>query len=92
VECHAQGEPEINGLLMCVAPCRQMCEGVERLLKVAYGFAVCRPRQGLAPCLSTVCQGFVPHLATQGVVGQTVYLLRQLVWRKRFENLDKADV
>src|SRR5262245_57675045 len=67
--------PEVDGLLTCSALLRQMREGTQCLLKVPHSFAVGRPRQSLLPCLSTVRQGLVPHLPSQGMVGQAFDLL-----------------
>src|SRR5687767_8502412 len=64
----AQGEPEINGLLVRGALLWQMREGAEGLLEGPHSLAVGRPRQGLVPRLPRVCQGLVPHLSTQGMM------------------------
>ena len=90
MERRAQGEPEIDGLLACVALLRQMREGTERLLEVPHGLAVGRPRHGLLPRLPAVRQGLVPHLAPQGMVGQAFDLLGQPVPSERFQGLDDA--
>ena len=44
--------------------------------KDADGLAVGRPRHSLLPRLPAVCQGLVPHLAPQGMVGQAFDLPR----------------
>src|SRR5882762_9342213 len=53
-ERRAQGEPEIDGLLACVALLWQGREGVECLLEVSHRFAVGRPGHGLLPGLPRV--------------------------------------
>ena len=40
MERRAQGESEINGLLVRVARLRQMRQNAERLLKIPYGLTV----------------------------------------------------
>ena len=92
MERRAQGEPEIDGLLARVALLWQMREGTERLLEVPHSLAVGRPRHGLLPGLPAVCQGLVPHLAPQGMVGQAFDLLGQAVGSEAFEGLDDAGV
>ena len=39
-ERRAQGEPQVDGLLMCIARLRQMRQGAERLLEGLHGLAV----------------------------------------------------
>ena len=60
---HAQGEPQIDGLLDGITRFRQMREGAERLLEVPHGLAVGRPRHDFLPRLPAVCQGLGPYLA-----------------------------
>jgi hypothetical protein len=91
-ERHAQGEPEIDGLLARVALLWQMREGTERLFEGPHGLAVSRPRQGLLPRLPAVHQGLVPHFAPQGMVGQAFDLLGHAVGRERLKSLDDAGV
>ena len=73
-ERRAQGEPEVDGLLACVARLRQMREGRQRLLEVPHGLAVGRSRHVLLPRLPAVGHRFLPYLTSQGVVGQSVNL------------------
>src|SRR2546422_11102166 len=75
-ERRAQGEPEVDGLLARGTLLRQPREGTEGLLEVPRGLVVSQPTQGLVPCLSAVCHGLVPHLASQGMVCQAFDLLR----------------
>src|SRR4029077_16547727 len=84
--------PQVDGLLLCVAPIGQMLEGDQRLLKISYSLAVRRARCGSGPSLLAVEEGFVPDLTTQGVVGQTGHLLGQGVWGKCCEGLDQPRV
>src|SRR5439155_20207966 len=51
-ERRAQGEPEIDGLLTCVALLWQMREGTERLLEGPHSLAVGRPCHRLLPRLA----------------------------------------
>ena len=67
-----------------------MQEGTERLLEVPHGLAVGRPCQGLLPRLPAVCQGLVPHLAPQGMMGQAFDLLGHPVPGERLEGCDDA--
>jgi hypothetical protein len=92
VERCTQGEPEIDGLLSRVASCWQIREGAKRLLEVAHGLAVGRPRQGFLAGLATVQQGFVPYLAPPGVVRQAFDLLSQAVPSERLESFDNLGV
>jgi hypothetical protein len=69
-----------------------MREGTERLLEVPCGLAVRRPRQGLLPRLSAVCQGLVPYLAPQGMLRQAFHLIVQPVARQGLPRLDNARV
>ena len=70
----------------------QMRQGAERLLEAPHGLTVGRPRHGLLPRLSAVCQGLVPYFAPQGMVCQAFHLLGQLVPGERFESLDDASM
>ena len=60
-----------------------MREGTERLLEVPHGLTVGRPRHGFSPRLPTVRQSLIPHLASQGMVGQPLDLLGQVVGIQR---------
>jgi hypothetical protein len=70
----------------------------ECLLKTGHGLPKGWPRHGLLPRLSAVCQGLVPHLAPQSMVGQPFDLVRSAprshlghaVPSERFEGLDNA--
>jgi hypothetical protein len=88
IERRAQREPEIDGLLVCVARLRQMCMGTERLLVGPDGLTVGRPRQGLRPGLPAVAHGFVPPLAQEGMVGEPFDVLEQPVRVQPFEGVD----
>src|SRR2546426_977439 len=85
-----QGEAEINRLLARVALLWQMLQSAERLLEIPPSLGVCRPRQGLLSCLPAVCQGLVPHLPTQGMMGQTLDLLAHPLPRERLQGLDNV--
>ena len=59
-----------------VSRCSGRCwKGTECLLEVPHGLAVGRLRHSLLPSLPAVCQGLVPHLTPQGMVGQALNLL-----------------
>ena len=69
-----------------------MGEGTERLLERPHSCAVRRPRHCLLPRLPAVRQGLVPHLASQGVVGQALDLLGQSVGIQLLQGRDNAGV
>ena len=69
-----------------------MREGAERLLEVPHGFAVGRSPHGLPPRLPAVCQGFVPYLPSQGMMGQALDLLGYPVPGERLKGLDDPGV
>jgi hypothetical protein len=54
-ERRAQGQPQIDRLLACVALLGQMRQSAERLLEGPHGLAGGRPCHGLLPGLPTVC-------------------------------------
>src|SRR5215475_11682641 len=83
-----QGESEVDPLLARGARLRQMWEGAERLLEVFRRLAVGRPRHGLLPRLPAVCQGFVPYLPSQSMVGQPLDLLSDPVPSEPFHGFD----
>jgi hypothetical protein len=56
--------------------------------RIAVGPAVVR----LLPCLPAVCQGLVPDLAPQGMVGEPSDLVGQAVSIERLQGLDDARV
>jgi hypothetical protein len=91
-ERRAQGEPQIKGLLAHVARLRQMWEGAECLLEILCSLAVGGPRYRLLSCLPAVRQGLVPHLAPQGMMGQTFDLLDYPVPSKRLKGFNDAGV
>ena len=53
-ERRAQGEPELNGLLVRVALGRQRRQDTERVIEMPHGLAVRRPRHGPFPRLPAV--------------------------------------
>src|SRR5467141_3449636 len=91
-EGNVEGDLQVDGLLLGLAPIGEMLEGDQRLLKISYGLAVRRARCGSGPSLLAVEEGFVPDLTTHGVVGQTVHLLGEAVWGECCEGLDQPRV
>ena len=62
--------------------------GLQRLFPAPHGFPVGRPGMRPGPSLSAVPEGFIPHLAPQGVLGQALHLLVLPVTSQRFERVD----
>jgi hypothetical protein len=87
-ERSAQSEPQIDGLLACVARLRQVLEGCQGLLEIAHGLAMGRRCHGLLPRLPRVRHGLVPDLAPQGVMRQAFGLLAQPLSCERLKGLD----
>jgi len=91
-QCTAQLAAQIDGLLQRRTVWREVGYGLERLFPGFHGGPVSKPAKRLGPCLPVVGEGFVPHLAAQGVLRQTVHLLGQPVWEARFQDFDNVGV
>ena len=63
-ECRAQGEPEVDRLLLRLALGRQMLQGMQRLVEIPHSLMVSRARHGSFPGLSEIRQSFIPDLPT----------------------------
>ena len=59
-ECRAQGQPEVDRLLVRLALRRQMRQGMQRLVEIPHSLMVRRARHGSFPGLSEICQSFIP--------------------------------
>jgi hypothetical protein len=74
-EGSAEVEPQIDGLLVCVAPVGEMLEGDQRLLKVRHRLPRGRAHNRLRTSLTAVGHGLLPHLTPERVVGEPFALL-----------------
>ena len=64
----------------------------QRLLEAPYRFSVGRACGGLGTGLSTIREGFFPHLAPEGMVRQVFHLLIQAVRIQPFDRRDDPRV
>src|SRR5262245_2022957 len=92
MERGAQGESQIDGLLLHGTCLWEVREDAERRLEVLYNLTAGRLCQGLFPCLPAVGQGLVPHFAPQGMMGQPFDLLGYPVPGKPLEGLDDSSM
>src|SRR5262249_47416645 len=87
-----QVEAQIDSLFQRVAALGELCQGRQRLLKILYGFTVCRAREGLGASLPAVGECLVPHLAPQGVVGELLDVFGEAVSRELGDGFDDLGV
>src|SRR5262245_41191528 len=69
-----------------------MREGAERLLEGPHSLTMSRPRHSRLPRLAAVCYSLVPHLTSQGMVGQTVDQVASTLPGVGFEGRDNLRV
>ena len=88
----SHSEAEIDGQGPGVAVLGQVCEGLEGLLEGGHRLAERGAVEGSGASLLAVCHGFVPHLASQGMVRQALDLLSYPVPGEDLKRLDNARV
>jgi len=83
---------DINGQLGRLPDLGETAEGLERRLQVGNGLAIGSPRQSPEPRLAEIGDRLLPQLSAQGVMGQPLGLLGEVLGREPLDGLGDAGV